>query len=497
MARVKLPDVMDILFTPNITQPEVYFQTLGAPPLMMMLSQDDIYQLYKIATSLKYNAKMDEKYKLIDQIMRKRGFRKFASGTNRVIYACEENANILLKVALDRVGIFDNPAEYRNQWLLQPYVCKCFEVSPCGTVGVFERLVPITHIQEFVNIANDVFDVIVFKLLGKFVLDDVGSEYFMNWAIRRGFGPCLIDYPYVYKLDSNKLYCNREIEFGSKVYCGGEIDYDEGFNNIVCKKCGKRYLAKELEDQTIANQIILKGGSKMKVGYIDENGKVRVVGMSSDCIEPPTPKASVRKHSKLKVTGAMVDVDNVAKEQNDPFRRLFKPVDDHSDNGKLKVISSDIATKSTPTQQEFIKAVEEMYDAALQAGLIPDDVAKDISKQEQEEKIEESPSDIKEEETDTAEEEPKKDTEMSADNLDSDAGVDDINTAELPELGSIADIQVGSKLIKNSINNRDSKGRFVSSKQLNDDYDEEDTPHAKRQKERRKNHRRANNINEF
>lgn len=492
MAKLKTPGIMDVLFTPNITQPEMYFQALGAPPLMMMLSQDDIYQLYKIATSLKYNAKMDEKYKLIDQIMRKRGFRKFASGTNRVIYACEENANILLKVALDRVGIFDNPAEYRNQWLLQPYVCKCFEVSSCGTVGVFERLIPITHIQEFANIANDVFDVIVFKLLGKFVLDDIGSEYFMNWAIRRGFGPCLIDYPYVYKLDSNRLYCNREIEFGSKVYCGGEIDYDDGFNNIVCKKCGKRYLAKELEDKTIANQIVLKGGSKMKVGYIDENGNVKVVGMSSDCIAPSTPKAKSKKHSSLKVVGAMIDVNAVPEEHRDPFNDLFRAVDDHLGENKLKVISSD-EQSHMPTQQEFIKAVAEMYDVAVQSGLIPEDVAKDIAKQEAEE------SSISEEKKNDEVEKSIVKTDVEKEISES-VSSDSIIEIEDDSSTHVADIEVGSKLIRNNNSKRDQKGRFISSKSIDEFEDEDDDSPRKRREEdkkKRSRNRKVKNIENF
>ena len=33
---------------------------------------------------------------------------------------------------------------------------------------------------------------------------DIGTNFFMNWGIRPGFGPVLLDYPYVYELDGNK-----------------------------------------------------------------------------------------------------------------------------------------------------------------------------------------------------------------------------------------------------------------------------------------------------
>ena len=68
----------------------------------------------------------------------------------------------------------------------------------------------------------------------------------MNFGIREGFGPVLLDFPYVYKLDGEKLFCNRPTPDGE--FCGGVIDYDAGFNGLYCTKCGAMYKAKELEE---------------------------------------------------------------------------------------------------------------------------------------------------------------------------------------------------------------------------------------------------------
>ena len=83
----------------------------------------------------------------------------------------------------------------------------------------------------------------------------------MNYGLREGFGPVLLDYPYVFELDGRKLICNVPEPFQPNGYCGGEIDYDIGYNNLICTKCGKRYLATELktDERSDKPKIIVKG----------------------------------------------------------------------------------------------------------------------------------------------------------------------------------------------------------------------------------------------
>lgn len=238
---------------------EFNFDTLIVNPLLTYLTVQDIYQLNKIATSIKYSSKPKEKYSMIDKILIPRGFKKMASGTNRVVYRFLNDYRIVLKVAIDKVGLSDNGNEYRVQHLLKPFVTKCFEVSPCGTVGLFERVVPITSREEFVNISEDIFHLIN-NLIGKYVLEDIGEKYYMNYGLREGFGPVLLDYPYVFELDGRKLICNVQDPLLPNGYCGGEIDYDIGYNNLICTKCGKRYLATELKSEDKNKpKIIIKG----------------------------------------------------------------------------------------------------------------------------------------------------------------------------------------------------------------------------------------------
>ena len=84
---------------------EFNYDRLTAPPLYMMLSQQDIDQLHYIATSVKYSGNARKKYEAIDAIMRPRGFIKLSAGTNRVVYRHLESTSFVLKVAADAIGI--------------------------------------------------------------------------------------------------------------------------------------------------------------------------------------------------------------------------------------------------------------------------------------------------------------------------------------------------------------------------------------------------------
>ena len=133
-------DIINILYSKNKSPLEFRFDSLTCRPLSSLLYQSDIDELYKIATSLRYNANIDLKYSAIDKIMKARGFKKLASGTNRVVYKYLEDDSFVVKIALDRVGLGDNPAEFKNQTLLQPFITKVFEVDPTGVIATFERV---------------------------------------------------------------------------------------------------------------------------------------------------------------------------------------------------------------------------------------------------------------------------------------------------------------------------------------------------------------------
>lgn len=290
---------IDILYSKKKSPFDFDFDSLYIPSMWNYITLEDRDKLYHLATSPRYASKINYKYQEIDRIMRNRGFKEFHRGTNRVVYKYLEDQSFLMKIALDKVGMQDNPKEFQNQHYLKPFVTKMFEVDPSGTVSTVERVNPISSIAEFALIGEDVFDVLNKFILGRYIVDDIGAtKSFMNYGVRSYWGPVLLDYPYVYPLDGSKLICNQVLETGE--VCHGLIDYTDDFNFIRCTKCGKPYSAKQLAGKIEKKEVIVREGKH----DIDFKIKLHVNGevfdfskdfKESDVILPPKRKKSLLK----------------------------------------------------------------------------------------------------------------------------------------------------------------------------------------------------------
>ena len=214
-------------------------------PISSYISLPEIQYFDHIATSAKLAGK-SKRYKIdmMSEVLRPKGFIYMTAGTNRVVFRNDYDQSFLLKIGFDSTGINDSLREFHNQEVLKPFVPKVFDVSARGTIGLVERVHPILNRAEFTSVAGQIFDILNKKILGKYVLEDIGTDFFKNWGLRDGFGPVLLDYPYVYEIDGSKLVCNKPLPDGT--LCKGLIDYDEGFNTLVCELCGRRHTAKSL-----------------------------------------------------------------------------------------------------------------------------------------------------------------------------------------------------------------------------------------------------------
>lgn len=341
---------------------EFNYDQLQAPPIAMMFTPSDISELNSIAKSIRWSARPDIKYKKIDEVMNRRGFVKFVAGTNRIAYRPINNNDFLVKVAYDNVGLGDNPKEFQNQFIFKPFVTKVFEVTPCGTLGVFERVNPITSREEFLSVASDIYEVINEWFIGEYILEDIGTKFFMNWGIRKNFGPVLLDYPYVYKLDGKKLYCNVPSETEISGCCGGEIDYDPGFNFLYCKKCGVRYRANELAEAIQVKKILSKGDSrKMRVRL--SGGTKNFNNVAREVVEEVETKKEVASVStkNLEATEAKtisVNLKDLQANKNKEEARKKKASSD-SAKSRVTIIRPTKATVIPPVKEEEKPVVEE------------------------------------------------------------------------------------------------------------------------------------------
>lgn len=268
-------EVLRMMLSKNTTPAEFEFDKLTAPPVEYFLSPQDLNRLVYLANNPRLSAKIDYKYDEIDKIMKARGFKLLGRGTNRVVYRYLENNTICLKIAVDHIGASDNPHEFINQEYLKPFVSKVYSVDPTGTVAVCERVHGIQTREEFCQYAPGIFDLIYKWFTSKYVVNDIGSKFFMNWGIRYSTGiPVLLDYPYFYELDIHKAKCMSILDDGT--ICCGDIDYDDGYNQLQCTKCGREYraieLAKDVESGAV--KIIGKGDTQRMKITLKKNGKV-------------------------------------------------------------------------------------------------------------------------------------------------------------------------------------------------------------------------------
>ena len=224
----------------NLLKGSGFFDLMKHAGIYNYFKYEDIILLNELAINPAYTIKSNRsKFWLYDQIIVPRGFTRTHSGTNRIVYSCNNDDSFIVKVGLDKIGVNDNKSEMKNQNILKPFIPKVFDVSKCGTVLFMEKVHPILNREEFSTYANSIFNVLTYIVEHGYILEDIGTDFFMNWGIRKNFGPVLLDFPYIYRVNKYRLKCIRRNTDGS--VCGGKLEYDDGFNYILCKKCGKRY----------------------------------------------------------------------------------------------------------------------------------------------------------------------------------------------------------------------------------------------------------------
>ena len=353
-------------------------------PLYQLFTEQDIYSLYKIATSIRYAGNKRKKLDEIAKIMKPKGFSRLAGGTNRVVYYHPDIPDMIWKIATDDTGLNDNPSEMYNQNFIKPYCCKVFSCHPSGVIASFERVERFVNYYEFECNRDCIFEIITKILIGKYVLEDFGIDYFMNWGIRVGFGPVILDFPYIYELDGNKLKCGLRLEDGT--ICNGEIDYTPGFNKLVCTKCGAEHRARELGNKLKDSSMDLeRNGKTMKitimrgdeivrtsyqkdtVEYLGRAAKAKSWKNKTKSNDPVESSYMINKTPQITITrgNKMVNVD-------DTPRTVYQDIE------KKRDITVSVVRRSTEDHIDEIKKEESKEDSRLSN--IPEGYVRDIKR---------------------------------------------------------------------------------------------------------------------
>ena len=300
----------------KIEFPEFDWNSLRKPPITNYLPYQVISNIDMIVSDVKLMNKPQKKYQMVNELLKPYGFRHLASGTNRRAFYCTYDDSIILKIASDRIGKSDNISEFQLQNLIQPFCPKIYEVIPNGVMALSERVEPMTEYDYKKRWNGDVFDFIFQIFLRGYIMEDIGSNFFKNWGVRYGFGPVILDFPYIYQVDWSRLKCIKEDpETGTQ--CNGDLDYDysNGMSQIICNKCGARYSAKYLSKKVPIYNFTacsMKGDKINMFSYfrkpqvaIVKNGKFIPVSMEEESMYFPQEKET---RPAEKPTGNVVTV---------------------------------------------------------------------------------------------------------------------------------------------------------------------------------------------
>ena len=216
----------------------------------------------------------------------------------------------------------------------------------------------------------------------------------MNWGVRRGAFPVLLDYPYVYKLDGAKLICNKPDPYSETGYCGGDIDYDDGFNHLFCTKCGKNYFASDLKERQDKSQpsilVETKGDIKMNVMVMKGDTVVSSVDTTKETAVYEKTKSGkpqgygLAKRERNRKPEMNVMVTRVKEEPIEPEvdeNQIPKNPDMHvaviqKGAGRLKAKNTEkfISTVNTEASQEEEEPVNEEARESVEVDVIIDPV---------------------------------------------------------------------------------------------------------------------------
>ena len=363
MARL---DILNILYSKKKSINDFNWDAITAPPLLSLLSPYDIQMLDSICRDPRLNSSLSKKKEYIRQVLEPRGFVRFASGTNRVVYKFLEDQSFLIKVAISVPGLKDSPMEMRNQMYLKPFCAKCIEVSPMGTIGSFERVETINSVSQYLDVADDHFRLLNDKVFGKFIMADVGTKFWMNLGIRTGFGLVFVDYPLLYEVDGAKLFCNAKTITG--LPCGGEIDYDAGCNFLYCTKCGKQYLASTLAKTGYSKDITIvkKGESKMKI-EINYKGK----RMESNEVSSMAAATTYLENVRMKPSEDEVGTGTLKVAPSDYRKRMDEKATEEKGAAKKESVEESVEIKpEEPT--EAVSLSDAVADTAVDNALNED-----------------------------------------------------------------------------------------------------------------------------
>lgn len=201
--------------------------------IQQFFSHELILGLWKICNN-KHVKSNNEKVEFIRDLLAEHevDFVELGPGTNRFAILLD---NYVFKIAMDKWGAVDNLNEFSTSYELQPYVVKTYETN--GIISVCEYVTLISR-DEFLK-ERETLRRILGILAEGFLLGDVSTseKNMTNWGYRDDNQLVILDYAYIYHVQSSDLYCTSERCKDNQTF----LDYNLDYSELYCPVCRAKY----------------------------------------------------------------------------------------------------------------------------------------------------------------------------------------------------------------------------------------------------------------
>lgn len=178
------------------------------------------------------------------------GFEDLGLGTNVLAITNPIYPGVVFKLALDCYGVADN---INDEWLSEsiPHYAKFITRDLTGIVSVQQRYTGIKSLARLNTFREEILSLLN-KLSKKYLVIDLGLNRFLNYGVDRDGEFIILDGSDLYPVSNAKtlMVCSRGVGYKGNSHkvkrCGGHLEYDEDFHELVCQKCGARCNPSEL-----------------------------------------------------------------------------------------------------------------------------------------------------------------------------------------------------------------------------------------------------------
>lgn len=197
-----------------------------------------VKDLFSIMNSCSNNHR---KADMVVKYLKDMKFKEVDLGTNIICMENKKYDDVVFKIALDPCGIEDN---FNDVWLSEeiPEYSRVYAHHRTGIVSVHKRY-KVFDSQHSIQRYHKQIMKLLRRLSKDYLIVDLSPINIKNYGTDKKGQLVIIDGSDMIKLNSgvSEFRCTELINKNNTKFkeCGGELEYDEIFQYLVCKKCGK------------------------------------------------------------------------------------------------------------------------------------------------------------------------------------------------------------------------------------------------------------------